>query len=94
MLQQFRRFFIFGLTCNIIYTVSIYLLTEKIKFHYIASVVIALIYTSFIGFCLNKLYTFNTSTKTFFPEFLLHDSPQIRLILNHRLAYRFDKLTT
>ena len=68
--QQFRRFFIFGLTCNIIYTVSIYLLTEKIKFHYIASVVIALIYTSFLGFCLNKFYTFNTSTKTFFPELI------------------------
>jgi putative flippase GtrA len=66
--QQFRRFIFFGIICNILGVLSIYIFTEYLKLHYIISLIIALIYVNFIGFCFNKFYTFNTSKKLFWQE--------------------------
>lgn len=66
--QQFRRFIFFGVICNFLGVGSIYIFTEYFKLHYIISLIIALIYTNFIGFCFNKFYTFSTSKKLFWKE--------------------------
>jgi putative flippase GtrA len=66
--QQFRRFIFFGIICNILGVFSIYIFTEYLKLHYIVSLIFALIYVNFIGFCFNKFYTFNTSKKLFWKE--------------------------
>jgi putative flippase GtrA len=66
--KQFRRFVFFGLICNILGVTSIYVLTEYFNIHYLLSLIIALIFVNFIGFCFNKFYTFNTDKKFFLRE--------------------------
>jgi putative flippase GtrA len=66
--KQFKRFVIFGFFCNLLGISSLYIFTDIFNFHYILSLIISLIWVNFIGFYLNKYYTFQTSPKTFFLE--------------------------
>lgn len=66
--KRFSKFIIFGAFCNILGTTSLYVFTDFLGLHYILSLIITLIYVNFIGFYLNKIYTFKTPKKYFFRE--------------------------
>lgn len=66
--KQFLKFILVGAFCNLLAIASLYCFTEILGLYYLLSVLIILIYGNFIGFCLNKLYTFRTLGKYFWRE--------------------------
>jgi putative flippase GtrA len=66
--KKFLRFACIGALCASLNLGSLYLLTNILKINYLISTIIALIYINFIGFYLNKYYTFKTHRKRFWQE--------------------------
>lgn len=86
--HKFSRFTLFGAFCNILGIGSLYVFTDILKLNYIFSLIIALIYVNFIGFCLNKNYTFRTPKKLFFQELYKYYSVMFSgFILNISLMF-------
>ena len=65
---KFIKFAFIGAFCTALNLVVLYLLTSVAKLNYIISTLIALIAINFIGFYLNKHYTFKTDQKRFLQE--------------------------
>lgn len=65
---KFIRFAIIGAFCTLLNVVTLYLLTGVGKVNYMISSIITLVIINFIGFYLNKYYTFKTEKKRFFKE--------------------------
>ncbi|TRT83989.1 MAG: GtrA family protein [Microcystis aeruginosa Ma_OC_H_19870700_S124] len=66
--SKFIKFAFIGAFCTALNLGLLYLLTSIAKLNYIISTLIALIAINFIGFYLNKYYTFKTDQKRFLPE--------------------------
>jgi putative flippase GtrA len=66
--SQFIRFAIVGGFCAALNLISLYVLTSLLKINYMLSTLIALIGINFLGFYLNKYYTFETDKSRFWQE--------------------------
>ena len=63
--SRMRAFLLVGGTCYLLNLLSLYLLTEKLGLHYLASVMVAFLLINCCGFVLNRRYTFADSSDTF-----------------------------
>ena len=62
---KFLRFVLVGSLGYISAILIIYLLTEKLKLHYIISWQVAWFFSNLLTFSINKLYTFNSKKRNF-----------------------------
>ncbi|BCU12515.1 MULTISPECIES: GtrA family protein [Microcystis] len=62
---KFLRFVLVGSLGYISSILIIYLLTEKLKLHYIISWQVAWFFSNLLTFSINKLYTFNSKKRNF-----------------------------
>ena len=62
---KFLRFVLVGSLGYISSILLIYLLTEKLKLHYIISWQVAWFFSNLLTFSINKLYTFNSKKRNF-----------------------------
>jgi len=62
---KFLRFVLVGSLGCISSILIIYLLTEKLKLHYIISWQVAWFFSNLLTFSINKLYTFNSKKRNF-----------------------------
>lgn len=65
---KFLRFVLVGSLGYISSILIIYLLTEKLKLHYIISWQVAWFFSNLLTFSINKLYTFNSKKRNFWFE--------------------------
>ena len=65
---KFLRFVLVGSLGYISSILIIYLLTEKLKLHYIISWQVAWFFSNLLTFSINKLYTFNSKKRSFWFE--------------------------
>jgi putative flippase GtrA len=65
---KFLRFVLVGSLGYISAILIIYLLTEKLKLHYIISWQVAWFFSNLLTFSINKLYTFNSKKRNFWFE--------------------------
>jgi putative flippase GtrA len=66
--RNFLKFIIVGGFCACLNLISLYVLTTVLNFHYLISFIIVFILGNFIGFCLNKYFTFRTNSRHFLKE--------------------------
>jgi putative flippase GtrA len=66
--RKFLKFIIVGGLCACLNLISLYVLTTVLDLHYLISFIIVFLLGNFIGFCLNKYFTFKTKTKHFLKE--------------------------
>lgn len=77
-----------GALCASLNLGTLYLLTNVLNFNYLVSTLIALIFINFIGFYLNKYYTFKSKKKRFWQELWKYYSVMCSsFILNLILMY-------
>lgn len=67
-LKKILRFFNVGLLCAGLNFSLLYCLTTLFNIHYLFSTFLSLIFVNFIGFYLNKYYTFKTHKNRFWRE--------------------------
>jgi len=65
---KFLRFVLVGSLGYISSILIIYLLTEKLKLHYIISWQVAWSFSNLLTFSINKIYTFNSKKRSFWFE--------------------------
>jgi len=65
---KFLRFVLVGSLGYISAILIIYLLTEKLKLHYIISWQVSWFFSNLLTFSINKLYTFNSKKRNFWFE--------------------------
>jgi putative flippase GtrA len=66
--RQFAKFVMVGLLCSTLNLLMLYVLISYFNINYILSTLIALLSINFLGFYLNKYYTFQTSKRKFWKE--------------------------
>jgi putative flippase GtrA len=66
--NKFIKFSFVGATCAFLSLGGLYFFTTILKIHYLISTMLTWISTNFIGFYLNKRYTFKTKKKRFWYE--------------------------
>lgn len=66
--NEFARFIIVGGLCYLLGLALLYFFTEKLGFHYLASLVIAMLILSAIGWALNRNWTFRSSDPQWLSE--------------------------
>ena len=62
------RFILVGGLCTILNIVFLYLLVTVLQIHYLFSFILVFVGGNFIGFYLNKYYTFRTKTRNLWKE--------------------------
>ncbi|MGK7946886.1 MAG: GtrA family protein [Microcystaceae cyanobacterium] len=82
------RFLVIGGFCAGLSLLIMYAFTDLFNLHHLISTVISIIVTNFIGFYLNKYYTFKTKRKLFWREMWKYYSVMISsYLLNLMIMY-------
>ncbi|MBE9115527.1 GtrA family protein [Lusitaniella coriacea LEGE 07157] len=89
-LKKLLKFFNVGLFCAGLNFSLLYCLTTLLGFHYLASTTLSFVFINFIGFYLNKNYTFKTHKNRFLRELCKYYSVMLSsFFLNLALMYVF-----
>jgi putative flippase GtrA len=85
---KISRFLVIGGFCAGLSLLIMYGFTDLLKLNYLVSTVISIVVTNFIGFYLNKHYTFKTKRKSFWREMWKYYSVMISsYLLNLMIMY-------
>jgi len=91
--KQFTLFFSVGASCALLTLTLMYLLTSLLNIHYLTSTSFTWFSTNFIGFYLNKKYTFKTSGNLFWRELRKYYGVMFSsFLINLALMYFFVSL--
>ena len=60
---KFSRFLIVGGFCILLNLVSLFLLTDKLGFHYLLSCIVTVIAVNYVGYQLNRTFTFGDTRR-------------------------------
>lgn len=86
--SKILRFLIIGGFCAGLSLLIMYAFTDLFKLNYLISTVVSIVVTNFIGFYLNKYYTFKTKRKLFWREMWKYYSVMISsYFLNLTIMY-------
>lgn len=64
------RFLIIGGTCFLLGLLLVFVFTDHLKLHYLLSLSLALLVVNFVGWLLNRFWTFNVAPRRSLAEFL------------------------